>query len=219
MNTVITTNARYQDPEATDYSTVKIATATINYSATATLGWQRLSVPFSYTGIAGEPAYILTTFSTNQIPGGGSATKDASDSVYIDDVELIYNNTLNSFSIGANALTFHQHVATAEGNYCDSCAAYTAVAQGNTAQTFIGFDAIHKCIHIYVIADDFAQSGAYKLYRVEFADSQSGDLDPIEQGLENILQTEGKTQKVLLDGQLFIRYGDVWFNTAGIRVK
>lgn len=219
MNTVITTNARYQDPEATDYSTVKIATATINYSATATLGWQRLSVPFSYTGIAGEPAYILTTFSTNQIPGGGSATKDASDSVYIDDVELIYNNTLNSFSIGANALTFHQHVATAEGNYCDSCAAYNAVAQGNTAQTFIGFDAIHKCIHIYVIADDFAQSGAYKLYRVEFADSQSGDLDPIEQGLENILQTEGKTQKVLLDGQLFIRYGDVWFNTAGIRVK
>ena len=85
--------------------------------------------------------------------------------------------------------------------------------------SFIGFDAIHKCIHIYVIADDFAQSGAYKLYRVEFADSQSGDLNPIEQGLENILQTEGKTQKVLLDGQLFIRYGDVWFNTAGIRVK
>ena len=49
MHTVITTNARYQDPEATSYANVKIGEATINYSATSSMGWQRLSVPFVYS--------------------------------------------------------------------------------------------------------------------------------------------------------------------------
>ena len=219
MSTIITTNARYQDPEATDYSAVKVASAVVNYAATADLGWQRISVPFTYTGIEGEPAYILTTFTTNQVPGGGSSAKGKLDSVYLDEVELIYNKTLNSFSIGENALQFIQHVASVNENYCDSCADYVAAAAGQTAQTFIGFDATHKCIHVYVIADDFAQSGAYKLYRIEFTDSQTGDLDPIDQGVENLLLDTISSEKVLLNGQLFIRRGDVWFNAAGIRVK
>lgn len=219
MSTIITTNARYQDPEATDYSAVKVASAVVNYAATADLGWQRISVPFTYTGIEGEPAYILTTFTTNQVPGGGSSAKGKLDSVYLDDVELIYNKTLNSFSIGENALQFIQHVASVNENYCDSCADYVAAAAGQTAQTFIGFDAAHKCIHVYVIADDFAQSGAYKLYRIEFTDSQTGDLDPIDQGVENLMLNTISSEKVLLNGQLFIRRGDVWFNAAGIRVK
>ena len=219
MSTIITTNARYQDPEATDYSAVKVASAVVNYAATADLGWQRISVPFTYTGIEGEPAYILTTFTTNQVPGGGSSEKGKLDSVYIDDVELIYNKTLNSFSIGENALQFNQRVATVNENFCDSCADYVAAAEGKTAQTFIGFDAAHKCIHVYVIADDFAQSGDYRLYRVEFTDSQTSDLDPLNQGVENLLLNTISSEKVLLNGQLFIRRGDIWFNAAGIRVK
>ncbi len=219
MSTIITTNARYQDPEATDYSAVKVASAVVNYAATADLGWQRISVPFTYTGIASEPAYILTTFTTNQVPGGGSSEKGKLDSVYIDDVELIYNKTLNSFSIGENALQFNQRVATVNENFCDSCADYVAAAEGKTAQTFIGFDAAHKCIHVYVIADDFAQSGDYRLYRVEFTDSQTSDLDPLNQGVENLLLNTISSEKVLLNGQLFIRRGDIWFNAAGIRVK
>ncbi len=219
MSTIITTNARYQDPEAADYSEVKVATAAINYAATADLGWQRISVPFTYTGIAGEPAYILTTFTTNHVPGGGSSEKGKLDSVYIDDVELIYNKTLNSFSIGENALQFNQRVATVNENYCDSCADYVAAAEGKTAQTFIGFDAAHKCIHVYVIADDFAQSGDYRLYRVEFRDSQTDDLDPLNQGVENLLHNTISSEKVLINGQLFIRSNDAWYNATGIRVK
>lgn len=221
MSTIITTNARYQDPEHPDsvYTDIKVASAVINYAATADLGWQRISVPFTYTGIEGEPAYILTTFTTNQVPGGGSSEKGKLDSVYIDDVELIYNKTLNSFSIDENALQFNKRVATVNENYCDSCANYVAAAEGKTAQTFIGFDATHKCIHVYVIADDFAQSGDYRLYRVEFSDSQTSDLDPLNQGVENLLHNTISSEKVLLNGQLFIRRGEVWFNAAGIRVK
>ena len=223
MSTIITTNARYQDPEHPDsvYTDMKIAAAVMNYSATADMGWQRISVPFAYypNNLDKQPAYILTTFTTNYVPGGGSSEKGKLDSVYIDDVELIYNKTLHSFSIGENALQFNQRVATVNEEFCDSCADYVAAAEGKTAQTFIGFDAAHKCIHVYVIADDFAQSGDYRLYRVEFSNSQTDDLDPLNQGVENLLLNTISSEKVLLNGQLFIRRGDVWFNAAGIRVK
>lgn len=223
VSAIITTNARYQDPEHPDsvYTDTKIAAAVMNYSATADMGWQRISVPFAYypNNLDKQPAYILTTFTTNHVPGGGSSEKGKLDSVYIDDVELIYNKTLHSFSIGENALQFNQRVATVNEEFCDSCADYVAAAEGKTAQTFIGFDAAHKCIHVYVIADDFAQSGDYRLYRVEFSNSQTDDLDPLNQGVENLLLNTISSEKVLLNGQLFIRRGDVWFNAAGIRVK
>ena len=227
MNTVITTNARYQDPEVADCSAIKVATATVNYAATSDMGWQRLAVPFNYTGIANQPAYILTTFTTNQVPGGGTSYTEGSgknkknfvDSVYIDDVELIYNKNLNAFHVGEAALSFDKSIATVESNYCDSCTDYIATAFGKSAQTFIGFDATHKCIHVYVIADDFAQSGAYQLYRIEFADSQTEDLGPIDQAIEQVVFDNTKAQKILLNGQLFIRLGDAWFNAAGVRVQ
>ena len=227
MSTIITTNARYQDPEAADYSAVKVAYAEVNYAATESMGWQRIAVPFTYTGISGKPAYILTTFTTNQTPGGGSSystgsslsKKNVLDSVYLDDVELVYNKELSSFTMDADQLTFSQHKATAEGTYCDDCAKFGAFAQGQSAKAFIGFDATHKCIHVYVLADDYAQSGAYNLYRVEFSDSQTGDLEPIAEGIETIPSSDLSAQKMLLNGQLFIRRGDVWFNAAGIRVK
>ena len=218
MHTVITTNARYQDPEAADYSEVKVATAAINYAATSDMGWQRIAVPFNYTGIEAEPAYILTTFTTNQVPAGGSSSRGKMDSLYLDDVELIYNKTLNSFSINEDELVFNEHIASIEETYCDSCADYIAAAQGVSTQTFIGFDATHKCIHVYVIADDFAQSGAYQMYRIEFSDSETDDLDPIEEGIENVQMNTIDSEKVLINGQLFIRRGDMWFNAAGVRV-
>ena len=140
------------------------------------------------------------------------------DSLYLDDVELIYNKTLNSFSINEDELVFNEHIASIEETYCDSCADYIAAAQGVSTQTFIGFDATHKCIHVYVIADDFAQSGAYQMYRIEFSDSETDDLDPIEEGIENVQMNTIDSEKVLINGQLFIRRGDMWFNAAGVRV-
>ena len=227
MSTIITTNARYQDPEADDYSAVKIGEAVVNYAATSSMGWQRIAVPFQYTGINGEPAYILTTFTTNQVPGGGSShttggslsKKNVLDTVYLDDIELIYNKALTSFAMDADELQFTNHIATRQGNYCDDCAKFSAESQGQTAQTFIAFDDKHKCIHVYVIADDFAQSGEYNLYRVLFIDSMTDDLEPIAEGLEDLFIRTDNAKKVLMDGQLFIRHGNNWYNAAGIRVK
>ncbi|MBR1878818.1 MAG: PCMD domain-containing protein [Paludibacteraceae bacterium] len=231
MNTVVTTNNRYQDPELNNdsvkHADYRIASASIDYQATADMGWQRLSAPFEYTNVALEqaPAYILATFSTNYTPGGGSSYstgglfgKSVLDTVFIDDVELVYNKALTSFERNSKALEFTNKIAKVDEAYCDSCAKNAATADGVSAQTFIAFDHAHKCIFVYVIADDYAQSGEYNLYRVNFTDSDTKDIDQTE-GFENIRFGETRFEKVLIDGQLYIRSNDAWFNAAGVRVR
>ena len=214
LNAVITTNARYQDPEATDYSDVKIGNAEINYSATSDMSWQRLAVPFEYVAANKDekPAYILTTFTTNMTPGGGSSHDKVLDSVYIDDVELVYNNQLKEFTMDGVALTFANNEATVSSNYCDDCVKFGATSNGAAAKAFIAFDATLKCIHVYVIADDFAQTGEYNIYRVNFANTGE------QSGVEEVLSNGASFRKVIIDGQLYIRNGENWYTVMGNRV-
>ena len=68
------------------------ATANVEIAATSTSAvvWKRMSIPFT-KGSNNDPRYILTTFNTNATPGGGSN----GDELYVDDICLIYNPTLN----------------------------------------------------------------------------------------------------------------------------
>lgn len=221
MNAVITTDARYQDPESGDLIPErKIAAAEINYPATPELGWQRLAVPFVYTDKdPASAAYILVTFSTNMTPGGGSSYRDNKknvnvlDSVYVDDVELIYNRRLLRMTKGAEELSFDGNVAALSENYCDDCAPYTVQAEGKSARTFTAYDALHKCILVYVLADDYAQTKAHSLYRVEFADT---DYEP--QGIETIRTDSSKAAKVLHQGTFYIIRGNDWYDATGKRL-
>lgn len=77
-----------RDPIDAGSTSHVVATAIRNYPSTAG-NWVRISVPFTYTGPASTPAFILITFTTNKTPGGGSDN----DQVWIDDLELVYNVT------------------------------------------------------------------------------------------------------------------------------
>ncbi len=218
VNAVITTNARYQDPETTDeHAAARIGAATLNYSAVEGFGWQRLAIPFDYAEDKAEavPAYILTTFTTNKTPAGGTSTKNVLDSLYLDDVELVYNNQLSSFSIDDNVLSFDKKDATVNDDYCDSCAVYTALAEGVSAQTFIAFDNTNKLFYIYVIADDYPQSGKYNVYRVLFNDSDA----PEPAAVENVTLRNTRIEKVMRNGQMLIRNGENWYDIYGRIVK
>ena len=229
LSAVITNNAHYQDPETADFASAKIAEAVINYAAADDLGWQRIAVPFAYSASTDQPAYILTTFTTNMVPGGGSSYTTGSslnkvnvlDSVYLDDVEMVYNRDLSAFRIDENTLSFDKHVAAVADTYCDDCAAFLAQCDGRSAQAFVAFDAIHRCIFVYVIADDYIQSGNYSLYRIDFSDSQTGDLKPIDptEGMEKVQGDKVQSTKVLRNGMLYIIRGDELFDLNGRKVR
>ncbi len=164
------TNSRYQDPETGDYSAVKIAEATSDYSATSSLGWQRISVPFVYTSVnPAQMAYMLITFTTNKTPGGGNSTKKSPDNVYIDDAELIYNYRLTQLTIDGEAISFSNSQATTEKMYSNEYAV-SATTNGRAAKTFVGYDSAHYRMYVYVVADNYSQVHAYSLYTNQMAE-------------------------------------------------
>ena len=175
---VITTNARYQDPEATNYASVKIAEAEVNYAATDDLGWQRIAVPFTYSGVnPAQAAYMLITFTSNQTPGGGSAyqegglfnKKDYPDYVYLDDVEMVYNHALKSLTIDGTEVVFADGQATTEQVYSDADYQLEALTDGKAAKSFIGFDAASNRVYVYVVPDNYSQACAYSVYTLQMA--------------------------------------------------
>ena len=179
MHTVITTNARYQDPEASNYSSVKVAEATINYSATSSMGWQRLAVPFVYSSVnPASAAYVLVTFTTNQTPGGGSTYSTGSflnktvypDKIYLDDAEMIYNHSLTSLKMNGSTISFQNGQAKTNKVYSDSEYTFTATSNGKAAKTFIGYDAANYRVYIYVVANNYSQARAYSLYTLQMAE-------------------------------------------------
>ncbi len=78
----------YVDPMTSESEPHIVADAALNFESTDG-SWVRKSVPFDYVGPSTTPEYILVTFTTNMIPGGGSD----GDEIFIDDVELIYNTS------------------------------------------------------------------------------------------------------------------------------
>ena len=170
-NAVITQNARYQDPETGSYGSVKVGNAAINYSATSSKGWQRLSTPFVYTSLDPKTAaYILVTFSSNATPGGGNSSKNSPDVVYLDDAEIIYNHALQTFKMGNNTISFSNGHANTTAEFSDSDYSFTATTNGKAAKSFIGFDAEHNQVLVYVVADSYSQAKAYSVYTLQMAE-------------------------------------------------
>ena len=165
------TDARYQDPEVDDYSSVKIAEATSNYSATSDKGWQRIAVPFVYTNVdPSKMAYMLLTFTTNQTPGGGNSTKNSPDKVYLDDAEMVYNHSLQSFTLDGTPVYFHNGKAETSLLFSDSEYTFAATGDGKASKTIIGYDAANSQVHVYVVSDNYSQAGTYSVYTLQMAE-------------------------------------------------
>ena len=106
FNAVITDGTYYQDPENKTY-TNKVAVAAPN-NADMTVGdWRLVACPFDYASYAAngaEAKAILLTVSTNATPGKGSYSNGVADSVYVDDLELVYLAGIKSISFKGQAL-------------------------------------------------------------------------------------------------------------------
>lgn len=111
FNAVVTDGTYYQDPENKKYHN-KVAVAAPNLENMRAGDWRQVTCDFDYATYAADSAQakaILMTFSTNATPGKGSAVTSSfklvkADSVYIDDLELVYNAGIKSISFKGQAL-------------------------------------------------------------------------------------------------------------------
>ena len=80
----------------------QVAYARMQFLRTSMAGgnyyWRRISIPFVQYGSCDDPRYILFTLTTNQNPGQGGTNDD----LFVDDVLLIYNPSLQMGSIDKN---------------------------------------------------------------------------------------------------------------------
>lgn len=104
VSTVIHSNVNFKDPNDVGGANT-VATAILNFTSNGAV-WQRLSIPFSYVTTPPTSAYIISTFTTSAIPGGGTAN----DSLIVDDIELVYlpkaSFTANNQVCAGTALNF-----------------------------------------------------------------------------------------------------------------
>ena len=114
FNAVITNGTYYQDPEDKTYNN-KVAVAAPKSSDMTVGDWREVTCNFDYAKYASnkvDAKAILVTFSTNATPGKGSVKEEgkyvkktvAADSVFIDDLELVYNAGVKSISFKGQAL-------------------------------------------------------------------------------------------------------------------
>ncbi len=95
-----------RDPADGGSTSHLVGDATLNFTKTNGI-WVRKSIPFVYAGASTTPLYILISMTTNSTPGGGSA----GDSLYIDDMEMVYNPTLTT----GNIATSTYYVSSSQG--------------------------------------------------------------------------------------------------------
>lgn len=102
MVAVIHDNFDYMDPEAYDPNAAShVVGRALGEFDRGTQDWTEITVPFNYTGYpAATPEYILLTFTTNRVPGSGSA----SDQLFIDDISFIYNPLLSNIQVAGDPI-------------------------------------------------------------------------------------------------------------------
>ena len=86
-------------------SDMHVSTAEQAFTRTSANGgaynWRRLSIPFQNNGPCTDVRYILFSATTNVVPGEGSTNDD----MFVDDVLLIYNPSLNLGQLAANSFS------------------------------------------------------------------------------------------------------------------
>lgn len=185
---VVTDGTYYQDPEDKEYTNVlaKAQNATIESKDFA---WQRIVVPFVDKDGALEsgllPKALHVTISTNASPGQGST-----DSLFIDDFELIYNGGLSAIAVKGTPLSgfatdVYEYTTEFEGELTAEDFTFTTCGKGATVTTVInkGEDFNGVKADITVLSADLKKQATYTV-KVEKATVS---------GISNATTSEGST--------------------------
>lgn len=216
VRAVIHRNLYYQDPEDSTvvdgvnhakYDTVKVAEAVASYSAKEGYAWQRLSIPFAYLGSEQAPKdsakWIIVSFSTNLTPGGGTTTSTMSDSIFVDDLSIIYNPArLTSLKVGDETISLTEGTysyKTAQ-KYNDTTLAVEAIAaDGAGVKTFTAFNRNTSQMTVIVRGGDYATNPANaEIYTIEFQESGTTGVDNTYSGIRDnaVICTDGRTLRI-----------------------
>lgn len=175
----------YRDPEITSQTGNRVGKASVLIPESS--DWKHYTGEFTYNKARTSTQYMLASFTTNPTPGG-----TAKDSLWIDDVNLIYYHSISGVKYGETALNFTKTSAESAAYEVYRCDMLTTTydAAKTITYTLKGVAATvnqsynkkqNGLLTITVKGDDYAvNSNSQTVYEVQFAPDYTGLLSGLK---------------------------------------
>lgn len=204
ISAALTDGTYYQDPQDKDYTNV-VATAKNAQIASNNFEWQRIVVPFKYTGNDVKAKAMLVTISTNADPGQGSAA----DSLYVDDISLIYNVDKPAVTVNGHDVTLDKEEVstTAEDPAKADVVATTANKGSFAAVSELSSTADQRKLQLLYCSDDLQKIKTYTLVINKGAETGISQIKTATNKDSKVYDLNGREVKTMHHGNVYILNG------------
>ena len=204
ISAALTDGTYYQDPQDKDYTNV-VATAKNAQIASNNFEWQRIVVPFKYTGNDVKAKAMLVTISTNADPGQGSAA----DSLYVDDISLIYNVDKPAVTVNGHAVTLDKaEVTTTAADPATAVVDATTANKGSFAAVCeLSSTADQRKLQLLYCSDDLQTIKTYPLVINKGAETGISQIKTATNNDSKVYDLNGREVKTMHHGNVYILNG------------
>lgn len=204
ISAAITDGTYYQDPQDKDYTNV-VATAKNAQIASNNFEWQRIVVPFKYTGNDVKAKAMLVTISTNADPGQGSAA----DNLYVDDISLIYNVDKPAVTVNGHAVTLDKdEISTTATDPAAAVVAATTANKGSfAAVSELSSSADQRKLQLLYCSDDLQTIKTYTLVINKGAETGISQIKTATNNDSKVYDLNGREVKTMHHGNVYILNG------------
>ena len=204
ISAALTDGTYYQDPQDKDYTNV-VATAKNAQIASNNFEWQRIVVPFKYTGNDVKAKAMLVTISTNADPGQGSAA----DSLYVDDISLIYNVDKPAVTVNGHAVTLDKaEVTTTAADPATAVVDATTANKGSFAAVCeLSSTADQRKLQLLYCSDDLQTIKTYTLVINKGAETGISQIKTATNNDSKVYDLNGREVKTMHHGNVYILNG------------
>ena len=204
ISAAITDGSYYQDPQDKEYTNV-VATAKDAKIASNDFAWQHIVVPFKYNDNDVKAKAMLVTISTNADPGQGSAA----DSLYVDDISLIYNVDKPAVTVNGQAVTLDKEEVSA--NAADPAKATIVATTANKG----AFGAIRELsatdtqrkVELLYCSDDLQTIKTYTLVINKDTEAGISQIETATNKGSKVYDLNGREVKAMRHGNVYIFNG------------
>lgn len=205
ISAAITDGTYYQDPQEAGktYNNV-VATAKNAKIESKGFVWQRVTAPFVYTNNNVNGKAILITISTNAAPGQGST-----DSLYVDDISLIYNVDKPAITVNGQAVTLDKdEVSTTAADPATTVVAATTANKGSfAAVSELSSSADQRKLQLLYCSDDLQTIKTYTLVINKETEAGISQIKTATNKDSKVYDLNGREVKTMHHGNVYILNG------------
>ena len=204
ISAALTDGTYYQDPQDKDYTNV-VATAKNAQIASDGFAWQHIVIPFKYNDNDVKAKAMLVTISTNADPGQGSAA----DSLYVDDISLIYNVDKPAVTVNGNAVTLDKaEVTTTAADPATAVVVATTANKGSfAAVSELSNTDTQRKVELLYCSDDLQTIKTYTLVINKGTETGISQIKTATNKDSKVYDLNGHEVKIMHHGNVYILNG------------